>query len=902
MLIPSSTYRIQLNDAFTLTDLAAIVGYLHELGIATVYASPITTAVKGSRHGYDVSDALTLNPEIGTERQLKDLAGALEGYNMSWLQDIVPNHMAYDVSNPWLFDVLERGKDSIYFGYFDIMADATGDAGAPQDDRLMAPFLGSDLSACLDKGEITLQFTDRGFFIRYYDKDYPVAAGQYQWIQGAKEAMQGTTLSGDPASWASTKSEWLRQMTTDNAAREAIAARVAMINSQRPLLEQLLQNQHYRLTNAREASLRINYRRFFTINGLICLRMEKQEVFDAWHRNLYQWFENGWIDGLRVDHIDGLADPREYLRRLRRLFGQRCYVVAEKILTGKENLPANWPLEGTTGYDFLADASQVLTPADGAHQLRDWYKEQIIDLDGYKTVVYERKLNFLYKYMGGELKQLLRLLDGLPAPQTAKSANPADQRRLREALAVWMASFPVYRAYPDNQGVSPADRSILVGSMEAANDRRPDLGVELDFLAGLCDYDDSEEGRRKLGFLTRLMQWTGPLAAKGIEDTTFYVYNPSIAHCEVGDSPGIAGMPVKEFHRRMKERQSRWRHTLNATTTHDTKRGEDSRIRLIFLSAIPREWTDAVSQWRQLNAALIQLVAGRPSPSPNDEYLIYQSLLGGFPEDGQVNDDFRERVSGWLIKALREANTETNYDAPDEGYERQCQDFAAALLRPGSVFLSVFTPFACDVIRRSTVFSLSQLALKLTAPGIPDIYQGSELWELSFVDPDNRRPVDFGFRADLLRQIKTAEGQGPGALSELLRRRRDEGIEKLFLLYRVLHCRRQQPQLFSDGEYIPVSCDGPLLAYLRRYRDDWALVAVPLPAPVAVRLPSAPPDPRLPGPAPISRALTLPVEAPSTWTDVFTGAIVRSKSGAACRPEGLSAWPIIVLTGSSGRE
>jgi len=878
MHIPTSTYRIQLNDAFTFSDLAAIIGYLHELGISTVYASPITTAVKGSQHGYDVADALSLNPEIGTEQQLKSLADTLDGYNMSWLQDIVPNHMAYDVSNPWLFDVLERGKDSIYYRYFDIMAGGTGDE---RDERLMAPFLGNDLSVCLDKSEISLQFTGHGFFLRYYDKDYPVGAGLYHWICGSGSTLPGKTLKSDPATWAATKSEWLREMRADPKMKGSIAARVALINSQRPLLEQLLQNQHYLLTNAREAAACINYRRFFTINGLICLRMEEKEVFDAWHRTLYRWHEKGWIDGLRVDHIDGLADPKGYLQRIRQRFGH-CYLVAEKILTGQERLPDDWPLEGTTGYDFLAAASQVLTCPEGSRALLNFYLKNIINLDNYETIIYERKLNFLFKYMGGEMEQLLRLLDELPSPGT----TGLDRHRLREALAVWMSSFPVYRAYPDAQGVSPADRTIFVTSLEAAKDRRPDLLPGLDFLAGLGDYDDSETGRQRFQFLGRLMQWTGPLAAKGIEDTTFYIYNPYIAHCEVGDSPGIAGIPADEFHRRMQERHSRWPHTLNATTTHDTKRGEDSRIRLSFLSSIPREWMNAVTQWRQLNAGLVQPVAGRPAPSPNDEYLIYQSLLGGFPEDGIVTDDFRQRVAGWLLKALREAKTETNYDTPDEAYERQCQEFVISLLRPDSSFLSTFTPFALDVIRRCRVYCLSQLMLKLTAPGIPDIYQGSELWDLSFVDPDNRRPVNFGLRADLLRQIKSAEGQGTSAVFDLLCLHRDRGIEKLFLLYRVLNCRRQQPVLFADGEYIPVPCEGPMLAYLRRHGNDWALVGVPLLSAHEV----------------IPVKLKLPAEAPSIWTDVFTGADVHTKTGTPCQPEGLTDWPVILLTGSAGGE
>ena len=877
MFIPSSTYRIQLNDSFTLRDLSSIVPYLHDLGISTIYASPITTATKGSRHGYDVTDAVEMNPEIGTEEELKDLTDLLHSRDMSWLQDIVPNHMAYDPANPWLYDVLERGRDSMYHEFFDIIA-----CGA--DDRLMAPFLGCSAAECLEKGELTLQFTPTGFVIRYFAKDYPVAARLYGWICGTDEAQLEKAMKSDPATWAAAKSEWLKKAATDPVKREAIAERVTSINGQAHLLEYLVQNQHYSLTDHRLAAEHINYRRFFTINGLICLSMEKMEVFQAWHRTLLRWFGSGWIDGLRVDHIDGLAAPGEYLQRLRRLFGQECYVVAEKILTGQELLPGNWPLEGTTGYDFLAAASQLLTEAGGSRLLLDFYRSNIIDLSDYKKVAYERKLDFLCKHMGGELLYLMELLTHIPSQPVA----PTNFGRLKEALAVWMASFPVYRVYPGEQGISPSDRSIFIDSMAGAKERRPDLLPELDRLAACLDYDDSDTGRRRFYFLRRLMQFTGPLAAKGIEDTTFYVYDPFIAHCEVGDSPGVAGITAEEFHRRMCERQSRWPHTLNATTTHDTKRGEDARIRLSFLSCIPRQWTDAVTGWRGLNREHLIQVGGRTAPSPNDEYMIYQSLLGGFPEDGVVTEEFRERFAGWLLKALREAKTETNYDTPDEAYEGHCRHFASTLLRPGSAFLSSFTPFARDVIRRSATYSLSQLLLKLTAPGVPDIYQGSDLWELSFVDPDNRRPVDFAHRSYLLAQIRTAETKGTAAVAELLARYRDNGIEKLFTLYKVLHCRRQQLLLFADGAYIPVACEGPALAYCRRYQNDWALVAVPL----------------LPAPDDVVRPATiaLPSGAPTSWTDAFTGASVRTKSDVPCWPEGLANWPVALLTGSTGRE
>jgi (1->4)-alpha-D-glucan 1-alpha-D-glucosylmutase len=877
MWIPSSTYRVQLNDGFTLTDLESVLDYLHELGVSTIYASPISTATKGSTHGYDVTDPLRLNPDIGTEDQLQRLSTTLHGLGMSWLQDIVPNHMAYDAANPWMQDMLERGPDSPYYAYFDRLI-----CDQAKNDRLMAPFLGSPPGDCIEKGEISLQFTQAGFVIRCYDKDYPVAARLYrricpgtgvppeEWLSALKELE--SAIATPPDTWKTAKDRWMRRVGANAAAKEHIANCIGYFNQHPPLLQSLMDGQHYELTEARLAATRINYRRFFTINGLICLCMEKEEVFHAWHQSLWRWHANGWINGLRVDHIDGLAAPKAYLQRLRSLFGADCYVVAEKILSREEAMPEEWPLHGTTGYDFLAAASQLLTDAEGSRRLLNFYCKEIIKLSDYKTIVYNRKLNFLYRYMGGELDCLLHMALVL--------AHELDPGRLKHALAVWMAAFPVYRAYPDEQGGAAADRSIFNQSLSDARDRRPDLAAELDFFAEVCNYDNSETGQRRLAFLTRLMQLTGPLAAKGIEDTTFYVYNPYISHCEVGDSPGVAGISGEAFHRRMRNRQEHWRHTLNATTTHDTKRGEDSRIRLSFLSAMPDEWIAAVTQWRQLNKA--HAAPSGPAPSPNDEYLIYQSLLGGFPEDGIITDDFRQRFSAWLVKALREAKTETDYDDPNLAYEEHCQHFISTILTPGSPFLTHFTSFAMAVIGRSAIYCLSQLLLKLTAPGVPDIYQGADLYELSFVDPDNRRPVDYPLRHSLLRQIREAEAKSTEALFDLLRLHRQKGIDKLFILYRVLNVRQQFPHLFAEGDYIPVQCPGPFLTYLRHHDHDWALIAVPL-------FHDGPVDPR---PA----TMTLPPGTPAHWKDGFSGAVIRIEQGNPLRPDLRADWPFLFLT------
>jgi (1->4)-alpha-D-glucan 1-alpha-D-glucosylmutase len=887
MLIPTSTYRVQLNKDFTLRHLEGILDYLHELGISTIYASPITTATKGSTHGYDTTDPLTLNPEIGTEEEWQRISMHLRRYGMDWLQDIVPNHMAWHSSNPWLYDALERGRDSIYYAYFDIIDDHPVELIG---NKLMAPFLGSTLTECLRKNELNLHFTPGGFVIRYYDQEYPVAAQGYRWICTLADGYPNGLLSildtferaipADPATWTTTKQKCLRQLSATTGWTTFVDARTAFVNKHTSLLQSLLQIQHYTLTHATLAASYINYRRFFAVNSLICLAMEKPAVFEAYHASIHRWYREGRINGLRIDHIDGLAAPKTYLQRLVQLFGKDCYIIAEKILSRQESMPADWAIAGSTGYDFLAAAGQLLTDADGSRELLAFYLEQITHLPAYDDLVFERKLNFLYRYMRGELDNLFDLLISLPLTQTATF----DKDRLKQALAVWMASFPVYRAYPDEHGGSPADGPVFLTSLARARDRQPDLTNEFAYFATMLPDTLTAEAAPSLLFLTRLMQFTGPLAAKGIEDTTFYIYNPYIAHCEVGDTPRLAGIDAGEFHRKMQERQTLQPHALNATSTHDTKRGEDSRIRLSTLSAQPADFINAVNHWFQLNESHTAIVGGRRAPSVNDEYLIYQALLGGFPADGFVTNEFRHRFSAFLTKALREADTDTHYEKPDTLYEQQCQAFATALLREDSPFLETFIPFSHSIISRSAAYSLSLLLLKLTAPGIPDIYQGSELWETSFVDPDNRRPVDFSQRTTLLRQLKTA-ARDTGELLEFIRKNRAAGAEKLYTLWRTLECRNRYPRLFAEGDYIPVPADGPLLSYCRRYDDQWVLVAIPL-----IRYSS----PRI-----TRQCLSLPPDAPAHWTDVFTGTGFSTNDSTLNWTEDATAWPVLLLTGQN---
>jgi len=811
----TSTYRVQLHKDFNFRNLKGILEYLHELGISTLYASPVTQAVKGSQHGYDVTDPGMVSPEIGAEQEMEAISRLLKKYEMTWVQDIVPNHMAFETFNPWIRDVLEKGQVSRYYSFFDIEPDPSPLLG----NKLMLPFLGKTLTECIQQTEIKLDVTGGRFIIRYYQQEYPISAAS---------------------------EEWIHTIRPDSPAVQI----VTFFNERPSLLKELLDQQHYVLTHAHLATSLINYRRFFTINSLICLKMEDEKVFEAYHRQILCWYKKGFIQGLRLDHIDGLAAPRQYVQRLRHSFGEDCYLVTEKILAPNESLPSSWLLQGTTGYEFLAMTDQLLTDVDGFHQLKNFYREHIVPgMPEYKNLVFEKKLHYLLTYMGGELDNLVH----------RAAPREADRARFRNALAIFLSSFPVYRLYPEPEPGSPLPD--VSGPLAAVPEEdRPLLQPALADPA----------------FLTRLMQFTGPLAAKGVEDTVFYVYNPLIARNEVGDSPFIDGLSPAEFHQKMILRQRTTPMSLNAGTTHDAKRGEDSRIRLCWLSAVPEEWIAAVTRWREMHK--------RIAPLPNDEYFIYQSLIGGFPPDMVLTGQFRQRFHDMLTKALREAKTTTNWDSPDEGYEKKCHDFVDTILNTESPFMEDFFPFVFKCIKQGARYSLSQLLLRLTAPGIPDIYQGAECWDLSFVDPDNRRPVDYIQRIQLLQQIKKAEQDGYPSVLELVSEQGRRGAGKLYTIYKTLAYRNAYPTVFTAGDYVPIDIRGTHLAYIRRKGLDWVLIVVSL-----IRIIDDPAA-RL--------SITLPASAPATWTNIFTGDVFHSSGpGPGLDLDGLlDKFPVAMLT------
>jgi (1->4)-alpha-D-glucan 1-alpha-D-glucosylmutase len=874
MYIPAATYRVQLNKDFTFQELLGILDYLQALGISTVYAAPVLSAVPGSMHGYDVIDPDGINPEIGTLEELRTVALALQAKGMSWLQDIVPNHMAFSPLNSRLMDVLERGGHSEYYHYFDINWQHPSKA---LNEKVMVPFLGSELDDCIGNGELQLSFTQQGFTIDYFDAQYPLSIPAYDYL--AEQDVHGTLRNNFTAftenadslkfhDWQEFKSEFFKNALADEAYRKLVDDILAAVNNDREKLLQLLDKQFYTLAYWKQTEKEINYRRFFTVNALICLRMEDEDVFNDCHRYLHALWKEKLIQGFRIDHIDGLYDPCGYIKRLQDLTQDSSYIIAEKILEAKEPLPARWPLHGTSGYEFLAHVSQLLTDRKGARRIVSFYRELVPDLPPYKQLVLHNKQLMLERHMAGEWENLVTCFFEL------QLQGGYSWEKIKQALGLFMVSMPVYRIYPEEIPLEGSGLDLLNKAFSTANTLTTDCKAELTYLQSLFTGIPvaAAEGKRILHFLRRLMQFTGPLTAKGVEDTTFYVYNPLISHDEVGDEPSTLGISIQEFHRKMILRQATTPLSLNATATHDTKRGEDARLRLNVLSEMAEEWEENVRQWFSLNKRFHTVVKGKPAPTINDEYFIYQSLIGGFPEDRVVTAEFIGRIQSYWVKVEREAKVNSNWESPGEEYENACYQFLQNILDHRHEFLKIFLPFTRKVARFAGLYTLGQTLLKITAPGIPDTYQGTELWDLSFVDPDNRRPVSFDTRVKYVDVLQQKEKEGWESLSSFLSAHRDEGVAKLWVTLKALNFRRSQNDLFINGQYLPLTVSGKdtvAIAYARRVDKDWVLVVVPLNIVSNARA--------LEENTWNDMAIVLPEGAPEAWKNIFTGEVISAK-------------------------
>lgn len=845
---PTSTYRLQFHAGFTFKQLQDILDYLHELGISTVYASPIFKAAPGSEHGYDVTDPHQINPAIGTLEELRTIHQQLLDKKMTWLQDIVPNHMAYHMTNTRLYDVLERGPLSPYYDYFDIDWHHPKFAG-----KVMTPFLGKTLKESITEGEIKLAVSEDGFTIN----NYPLSISAYDVLlttvinTDAKPVHKLISALYHQATIGTSVIEWKnsKQALLTPAILDLLSGFIDRINNNPKVLAQLVNQQYYQLSKWSEADSQINYRRFFTVNELITLRMETQAVFDEYHTFLHSLYREDLIQGLRIDHIDGLRDPAGYIHQLRRMFGSSCYIIAEKILESHESIPADWSLQGTSGYEFLSYTNHLLSNHKGADELRAYYNT--FEPVSYDEIVYAKKRLILEKYMAGEWENLVRYC------YTLKLADArVNHEKLKQAIGLFMICLPVYRLYSTTDDLS---LNLVRETFEHARMRNRTLETEIALLESFWEETpDKEKTRCRMVFVQRLMQFTGPLTAKGVEDTTFYVYNPLLSFNEVGDSPGNTDFSLDTFHKRLLARQQHTPHSLNTTATHDTKRGEDARIRLNMLTLMPVAWKERVALWREMNASPLTF---------NDEYFIYQSIVASYPAD-------ITRLQQYFIKAVREAKVNSSWAAPVAAYEDAATAFITRILSD-STFIASVSPFVADIDEHAFTNTLTQVLVKITAPGIPDIYQGCELFDYSYVDPDNRRLVDYTLRASMLADLKSREGSE--GFFDYLHTQRGSGLQKLFVTWKALHCRQSYSTLFLEGDYIPLQSSTPLIAYARVHKQQWAVIIAPLPGGF---------DP--------SATVLLPAGAPSSWRNAFTGASFEAK-GVLLVADVLREFPVGLL-------
>ncbi|MGM0621760.1 MAG: malto-oligosyltrehalose synthase [Bacteroidota bacterium] len=832
---PISTYRFQFNKDFSLKDAEKLIPYLRKSGIKTIYASPVFQAVKGSTHGYDVTNPLRINPEIGTEQDFENLVEKLHENEMGWVQDIVPNHMAFSTENPWIYDVLEKGNNSEYFDFFDIQEDHPDEN---LNGKLMLPFFGKPHHQLLEDNELTIRFTESGFKLNYFDNEYPISVPAYPKLL---EAEKNSKIPVTAAAFLNVEknisnfSELLQKLVVDYSHSEEtkkyVDERVAAVNSNQNKLKEIMDQLYYLPSYWKDTETKINYRRFFTINGLICVNVQHEHVFDATHKLISTWIRKGLIDGVRIDHIDGLYNPGEYLKRLRNLAGEDTYILVEKILEKDEEIPADWPIEGSTGYDFLGMVNNLLTNPEKGPFFYEYYNEWIDKTDDFDDVFYKKNSFILHNRLKGELDNLSRECISLDSVLKTNT----DGEVIKKAIGEFLVFCPIYKIYRSPSKFSDHEKSLVSEIVGKAIEKNPQLEQPLKMLDDLflLKLAESENELTKVDrFFRRCMQFTGPLMAKGIEDTAFYSYNPFIGHNEVGDSPGYFGIRTSTFHNYMKERLGKQPLTMNAISTHDTKRGEDARARLNVLSDVPEAWMAATKEWYELNHKLKQFDGGKEIPSPNDEYLIYQVLCAHLPMDAGIDESFKARLEDYLVKAMREAKVNSSWSDPDEFYENETIAFVRKILSPETKFPDSFTRFLEEIIPHGITNSVVQLILKNTVPGVPDTFQGTETWNLSFVDPDNRRPVPYEVLSKNLVDLQNEYQNDAAALAGNLWENATDGKLKQWITWLTLNERIQAPDLFMKGSYEPLKVTGKykehIIAFFRQYKDEYLIVVLPL--------------------------------------------------------------------------
>ncbi len=929
--LPVASYRLQFSPEFGFAAARTVLPYLVKLGVSHIYASPVLKPRPGSMHGYDVVNPNEVNPELGAEEEFHALLDDAAACGIGWIQDIVPNHIAYSYDNVYLRDLFENGARSPYREFFDIewehpVENVRG--------RVLAPFLGDLYGNVLESGELSIGYSAEGFAVKYYELRLPLSIESYAEvltydlgaleeelgrehpdfvkflgvlyvIRGMRSDL-GTSVRYDQVGFV--KRMLAELYETNEAVRAFIDDNVMVFNGEpgNPesfnLLDDLLWRQVYRLAFWKVSSEEINYRRFFSINELISLRADREEVFEETHSCIRNLVQSGKIHGLRIDHIDGLYDPRQYLERLRAAVGN-VVILVEKILEPDEELPESWPVEGTTGYEFLNFVGGILCRTDNRRKFSRLYGTFTGVKTPYDELVYEKKRLIITNHMAGDLENLARFMRKVFGHD--RHGIDITLQGLKRALMEVMIHFSVYRTYITDRVDRQADEFYISAAITEAKQKFPALLYELDYIERflLLSYDKqvSQEG---IGtwhdFVMRFQQFTGPLTAKGFEDTLLYVYNRLVSLNDVGSSPEGFGVTVEQFHQFNRKRSHSYPRTMNTTATHDTKRGEDMRVRLHVLSEMPGEWEKQLRAWRKLTAKLKPTVNGAPVPDRNDEYFLYQTLLGTAEPETLESNEYLSRIKEYTIKAVREAKVHTAWLKPDQGYEEGYLRFIERLLSSaqGAAFREQFAPFLRMLRFYGAYNSLSQAVLKLFAPGFPDLYQGTELYDLSLVDPDNRRPVDYGRREALLSKFDT---HPPRKLQELTDRKSGSptGTVKLFAIAHGLRLRREWIALLEAAEYTALSTEGKhrdsVVAYMRRSGESYLVVITPRFLSAVVSEGTAP----LGSEVWQDTRIVLPEGAPSLFREHYSGGEVRCENGAVPVGDALACFPFAILLSGS---
>ena len=879
--IPTATYRLQFNKNFTFQQAREIVSYLHRLGISDAYASPYFQAGAESLHGYDITDHNKFNAAIGSREDFEAWVAELHAHGMGQIADFVPNHMGInDPQNVWWQDVLENGPSSLYAPYFDI---DWRPLKTDLHDKVLLPILGDQYGRVLERGELRVRFDGGSFSLTYFDHVFPIAPGTYRYI--LELALENLAEFREEDFYAEFQSiltalEYLPRRTETDPERikerarekEIIKKRLERRCAEAPQvqrgiekavetinghigdprsfdrLDELLNAQSYRLAFWRVAAEEINYRRFFDVNDLAAIRVELPEVFDAAHKLLFELVASGAVTGLRIDHPDGLYRPLEYFEKLQMRCakalrvplpkdGRAIYLIVEKILTGEEQLPQNWPVHGTTGYGFANQVAGVLVDHNAEGAISKIFKRFIGHSLHFGHLVYAKKRLVMRISLANEVNVLGTMVDRLS--EQNRWFRDYTLEALARAVRETIACFPVYRTYLEpGKPVSEEDRAVIERAVAAAKRRNPAIEESVfNFLRDLLLFRfpenlDEEQRAAHAEFVLKFQQFTGPITAKGLEDTVFYIYNRLAALNEVGGEPQLFGLSVETFHERNLRRQRDWPASLIATSTHDSKRSEDVRARMLAISEIPPLWGRSLQKWRTTNRRFKKQIDDAEAPDAGEEYLLYQTLLGTWPVDldgapvPSVGPKFIARIQRYMAKALKEAKLNTSWIQPNENWDDAMQEFVARILEAGprNKFLPAFLPVAAEIARLGAINSLAQTVIKLTAPGVPDIYQGTEIWDDSLVDPDNRRPIDYARRREMLTQIENVPA------NELMQCWPDGRI-KMRLTQRLLHLRRENPELFREGIYEPINFGGAFadyaIGFVRRHRDRAIIVIVP---------------------------------------------------------------------------